>query len=371
MGLGHAPYTCILPIKRRSPPRPSSSPSSSGPASSGGDPLKHQPAFKFQRIWSESDELRFLQGLLGCGAQGLVFPRDLNVFYDRFSESMPQPYTRSQLSEKLRRLNNKHRSVSTRVAKGLDPARLAPHDRDVLHLCSRLWDPANAATSPFAAVSAGSSGNKRRRANPQGGVAPLDVPAPSGDNSYNGISSSTPGAFPDENGEDVMYLEQQSGHLYFDEGAAALAADCNLVEGIAMDGIAMEQGETMAAFTNIADNGVATHVPNIIGNNNNNILGGNNNNNMLVANNNNNVVDNGNRNGTVMLPRSNEHRLASAVLDIFEECVREAKADGTICHANAEESELAKRWRQQRIDELDVLSRRLRLIVEDAPAAGH
>ena len=171
-----------LPIKRRSPPRPTPSPSSSGPASSGAaDPLNpdQHPPFKFQRIWSESDELRFLQGLLGCGAQGLVFPRDLNVFYDRFSESMPQPYTRSQLSEKVRRLRNKHRGVSTRIARGLDPARLAPHDRDMLHLCARLWDPANAATSPFAAGS-GSSGNKRRRANPQGGALSLEMPAPSG-----------------------------------------------------------------------------------------------------------------------------------------------------------------------------------------------
>ena len=63
--------------------------------------------------------------------------------------------------------------------------------------------------------------------------------------------------------------------------------------------------------------------------------------------------------------------MASAVLDIFEECLREAKADGTICDANAEESELAKRWRQQRIDELGVLSRRLRLLIEDATTAGH
>ncbi|AQK63560.1 hypothetical protein ZEAMMB73_Zm00001d013451 [Zea mays] len=158
-----------LPIKRRSP-RPSSSPPSSSPDSSdplrapaaggggGGSDKQQQPPFKFQRIWSESDELRFLQGLLGCGAQGLVFPRDLNVFYDRFSESMPQPYTRAQLSEKLRRLKNKFRSMSARVAEGLDPARLAPHDRDVLHLCSRLWDPANAATSPFVA-SAGTISN--------------------------------------------------------------------------------------------------------------------------------------------------------------------------------------------------------------------
>uniref|UniRef100_A0A453H6I5 Glabrous enhancer-binding protein-like DBD domain-containing protein n=1 Tax=Aegilops tauschii subsp. strangulata TaxID=200361 RepID=A0A453H6I5_AEGTS len=321
-----------LPIKRRSPPRPSSSPSSS----SGQN---QNPPFKFQRIWSESDELRFLQGLLGCGAQGLVFPRDLNVFYDRFSESMPQPYTRSQLSEKLRRLKNKHRNVSSRVARGLDPARLAPHDRDVLHLCSRLWDPANAATSPFAAPAApaGSSGNKRRRSNPAA-PPPLDVPAPSGDSNshgYNGIGSSTPGAaFPDENGaEDVMYLEQESGHhLYFDEGAA-FVADGNL-DGITLDGIAPDQAETMANAVNNGGNS-----------------------------------QNGNCN--VLLPRSSEHRMASAVLDVFEECLREAKADGIVNGGNAEESELARRWRAQRIDELDVLSQRLRLIIEDATAAGH
>ncbi|KAJ6798019.1 Uncharacterized protein M6B38_215375 [Iris pallida] len=39
---------------------------------------------------------------------------------------MPQPYTRSQLSEKLRRLRKKYRTVSARVARGLDPSRLAP-----------------------------------------------------------------------------------------------------------------------------------------------------------------------------------------------------------------------------------------------------
>jgi hypothetical protein len=64
--------------------------------------------------------------------------------------------------------------------------------------------------------------------------------------------------------------------------------------------------------------------------------------------------------------------VASAVLDIFEECMREAKAEGATCDANAQETELAKRWRQQRIDELDVLSRRLRLIIEDTTTAtGH
>ncbi|XP_062214818.1 probable transcription factor At3g04930 [Phragmites australis] len=329
-----------LPIKRRSPRPSSSPPSSSSPASS--DPLRaaaggsDQPPFKFQRIWSESDELRFLQGLLGCGAQGLVFPRDLNVFYDRFSESMPQPYTRSQLSEKLRRLKNKFRSMSSRVARGLDPARLAPHDRDVLHLCSRLWDPVNAATSPFAA-NAGSSGNKRRRANPRG--TPLPLPDASGDRNshdYNGISSTTPGLFPDgSNGEDMFYLEQESGHLGNHEGAT-LVTDGNF------GGIALEQPQTVAALPNGIDG---------IGN----------------------EMMNGNH--KMVVPCSNEHGVANAVLDVFEKCLREAKANGIINGGNvdgsAEQSELAKRWRVHRMDELDVLSRRLRLLVEDAAVAGH
>jgi hypothetical protein len=327
-----------LPIKRRSPRPSSSPPSSSSPASSdplrapggGGGSDQQQPPFKFQRIWSESDELRFLQGLLGCGTQGLVFPRDLNVFYDRFSESMPQPYTRAQLSEKLRRLKNKFRSMSARVAGGIDPARLAPHDRDVLHLCSRLWDPANAATSPFAA-SAGTTGNKRRRSNPRG--TPLPPPDASGDSNshdYNGISSSAPGLFPDgSNGEDTFYLEQESGQLGNHEGAA-LVADSKF------DVVVQEQPEAVVTLPN-GNNGIGSEMS---------------------------------AECKTVVPCSNEHRMANAVLDVFEECLREAKSNGIINGGNAE-SELSKRWRAQRMDELDVLSRRLRLLVEYAAAAGH
>jgi hypothetical protein len=316
-----------LPIKRRSP-RPSSSP----PPSSGSDQQQEQeqeqeqqqqqPPFRFQRIWPESDELRFLQGLLGCGAQGLVFPRDLNVFYDRFSESMPQPYTRSQLSEKLRRLKNKFRSMSARVAKGLDPARLVPHDRDVLHLCSRLWDPANAATSPFAA---GASGKKRLRANPSG--TQLPPPDASGDD-FNGIS------FPDaSNGEDMFFIEQESGHLGNHEGAP-------LIVDSTFSGIVLEQPRAVAAVP-IGNHGIVGEM---------------------------------NENHKLVVPCSDEQHMANVVLDVFEECLREAKVNGIFSGGNAngsaEESELVKRWRAQRMDELNVLSQRLRLLVEDSAAAG-
>jgi hypothetical protein len=254
---------------------------------------------------------------------------------------MPQPYTRAQLSEKLRRLKNKYRSVSARVAGGLDPARLAPHDRDVLHLCSRLWDPANAATSPFAS-GAGSSGNKRRRSNPRG--TPLPAPDASGDcnsHDYNGISSSAPGLFPEisNNGEDMFYLEQESGHLGDHEGAA-LVADSRF--GVIVQQQQQQQQPPPPEAVAALPNGIGNDV---------------------------------NGDHKMVVPCSNELRMANAVLDVFEECLREAKANrllnGGNADSSAEESELAKRWRVQRMDELDVLSRRLRLLVEDAAAAGH
>ncbi|KAJ0988659.1 hypothetical protein J5N97_007015 [Dioscorea zingiberensis] len=135
-----------LPIKRKP-----SNPDPVDQLDEDDDLEPHEPnfpsqPFKFHRIWSESEEIRFLQGLLACSSQGLVFPRDLNLFFDRFSESMPQPYTRSQLHEKHRRLRRKFRTVSARLSRGLDPSRLAPHDRDLLNLSTRLWHPSS---SPF------------------------------------------------------------------------------------------------------------------------------------------------------------------------------------------------------------------------------
>uniref|UniRef100_A0A0A9GCM2 Uncharacterized protein n=1 Tax=Arundo donax TaxID=35708 RepID=A0A0A9GCM2_ARUDO len=129
----------------------------------------------------------------------------------------------------------------------------------------------------------------------------------------------------------MFYLEQESGHLDDHEGATAPVADGNF------GGIALEQPQTVAALPNGNDG---------IGN------------------------EKMNGNPKMVVPCSSEHRMANAVLDVFEECLREAKANGII-NGSAEESELTKRWRVQRMDELYVLSRRLKLLVEDAAAAGH
>ncbi|CAA0821041.1 DNA-binding storekeeper protein-related transcriptional regulator [Striga hermonthica] len=130
-----------LPVKRKTPdPNPDPSPEPIGDRS---------PPFKFHRIWTEPDEIRFLQGLLDCSSQSMAFPRDLGNFYARFSNTMSQPYTKSQLSEKLRRLRKKFRVTSARLSKGLGRSQLSTHDRALYDLSKQLWHTDYAATSPF------------------------------------------------------------------------------------------------------------------------------------------------------------------------------------------------------------------------------
>lgn len=134
------PSASKLPIKRKTP----------DPNPPPPDPIDGRaPPFKFHRIWTEPDEIRFLQGLLDCSSQNVAFPRDLGIFYVRFSNTMSQPYTKSQLSEKLRRLRKKFRVISTRLSKGLDRSQLSLHDRAIYGLSKQLWHPDYAATSPF------------------------------------------------------------------------------------------------------------------------------------------------------------------------------------------------------------------------------
>ncbi|KAL6521335.1 hypothetical protein OROGR_017904 [Orobanche gracilis] len=144
-----------LPIKRKTPD-PSLPPPNPIPEPIDG----RAPPFKFHRIWTEPDEIRFLQGLLDCSCQNLAFPRVLAIFYARFSNTMSQPYTKSQLSEKLRRVRKKFQVISTRLSKGMDRSQLSLHDRALYDLSKRLWHPDYAATSPFGGTENASMSNR-------------------------------------------------------------------------------------------------------------------------------------------------------------------------------------------------------------------
>ncbi|CAA7395201.1 unnamed protein product [Spirodela intermedia] len=257
------------------------------------------PPFKFQRIWSESDEIRFLQGLLACNTQGMTFPRDLNLYFDRFSETMSQPYTRSQLSEKLRRLRKKFRSHSVRVSRGLDPSGLSPHDRDLFHLSTLLWDPAFAVSSPFGSSTGSVPGNKRRRHIPVGKAmvgAPSSPPRPS---AVGAAPSSSPPLGP-PNGKRAGDLGSGSREDH--------ESPLNLEKLFVDDRSGLGQMTAMMA------------------------------------------------------------------LDVFDSCLRDVRATLVrrgLLHSDQNlrtgvERDLSKRWREQRVAELDVLARRLRLTLGQA-----
>ncbi|KAD7479043.1 hypothetical protein E3N88_02179 [Mikania micrantha] len=145
------PSSTKLPIKRKTPNStlilqptvPFAGDDDDATAGAGHHIIAKQTPFKFHRIWTELDEIRLLQGLVDCSSQGLLFPRDLGLFYAQFSDgmSMSQPYSKSQLSEKLRRLRKKFRVISSRISKGLDIAMLSPQDRALYDLSKQLWDP--------------------------------------------------------------------------------------------------------------------------------------------------------------------------------------------------------------------------------------
>ncbi|KAH7655844.1 GLABROUS1 enhancer-binding protein family protein [Dioscorea alata] len=323
-----------LPIKRRPPPLSSSSPPSPSPDpdpsstlpysddAADDDPSSdslHPPPFKFQRIWSESDEIRFLQGLLGCHAQSMVFPRDLNLFFDRFSEHMAQPFTRSQLSEKLRRLRTKFRIMSGRIHRGQDPSRLAPHDRDILHLCTRLWHPDYAATSPFSSPDAGGGSNKRRRRNPR----PLSSASPS---QPPPLLPALPAAQEDDKSAVNLLGESEPPQILAKEEDDVVVTGEEEVDGLAINGVEPDEPE-------VKPNALPVKVAEVTGF------------------------------GTIRT-HGGGNLVKKIVLDVFNECVKEVEKALDDRRVEHMETELSRRWREQQALELDVLSRRLRLVLE-------
>ncbi|KAI3974305.1 hypothetical protein MKX01_030974 [Papaver californicum] len=101
---------------------------------------------KFHRIWSDSDEIQLLQGLIDSTKMGLIFPRDLGLL--QFSKgSMSKSYTKNQLYEKHRRLREKFRVISERITRGLDFSLLNSHDQSLFTLSKQLWD--SSSSSPL------------------------------------------------------------------------------------------------------------------------------------------------------------------------------------------------------------------------------
>ncbi|XP_060211685.1 probable transcription factor At3g04930 [Lycium barbarum] len=232
----------------------------------------------------------------------MFFPRDLNAFYTNFSNTMSQPYTKNQLSEKLRRLRKKFRVISTRLAKGLDMSLLSPHDRSLYDLSKQLWHPDFAQTSPF---NADKSKKSRPKNDPTHDPAHDPTNDPDRDPTREGVWVSE---------EDV---EVGQGNDEKNDGNG----DGSLREV----NVELENGDIMGEKRVDLDGPVRVGVGYGIGD--------------IAA--------------------------AKVVMDVFDECLNDfrngerSNLGGLLKEESAEE-----RWREQRVAELDVLSRRLRLVLE-------
>ncbi|OMO55483.1 hypothetical protein CCACVL1_27226 [Corchorus capsularis] len=284
-----SPSASKLPVKRKTPfphhqfltpklePRPQfthfASLDDDSPLSSS---KPKPPPFKFHRIWTEPDEISFLHGLLH--SYSLSFPKDLPIFYSSYSNSMSQPYTKSQLSEKLRRLRKKFRVISSRIARGLSLSSLSAHDQALFDLSTRLWSPEFASTSPFGKNSSGVN---------------LGFAV---DHENNGIVDGTTNDFE----------------------------DCYLIDN---NDVELKMVDEVNVNCDLGGGGVEV------------INGG------------------GGIDGVV----------AKSVLNVFDECFKEVRMAFAMQGAGAVWMDaMERRWKQQRVSELDVFGRRLRLIMENS-----
>ncbi|XP_057461086.1 probable transcription factor At3g04930 [Actinidia eriantha] len=310
------PSASKLPIKRKNL-NPSFSPILADDGGGGDEEDtvdRGQPPFKFHRIWTEPDEIRFLRGLLDCTYDGLVFPRDLGVFYDRFSGAMSQPYTKSQLSEKLRRLRKKFRVVSSRIACGLDKVLLSPHDLALFEISEQLWHPNFSDSSPFG------GGSKPKKSN------------------LVGVKVSFSPTLPSSN---QLVTNELDGQIVFnnlgDDQNDDNNNDDHAVGGFDGDGD-VKMREVNIGF----DSGIAKQECS--------------------------------GSGSGVVETSSIQVVGKTVMDVFDQCLKEVRmglvSEGRKGSAQAGSFKEVKvddfeaRWREQRIAELDVLACRLRLVIE-------
>lgn len=221
---------------------------------------------------------------------------------------MSQPYTRSQLSEKLRRLRKKFRVISARLARGLDQSLLSPHDRSLFDLSKQLWHPKFSSGSPF-------NSNSKDKKPILVGVKVSFSPTLSLSSQQDQV-----GSF---NGASISYIDDDQADDVDEEDGIG---DMN-VEEVNVDSIAGKQEEKLVHVTN-SGNGIG-------------LIGA-----KTVID----VLDQTLKEAQRDLIRQDLHCPdRKAALAVFDK---------------GKTSDYEKRWREQRFLEFDVLARRLRLILE-------
>lgn len=102
----------------------------------GDDPKKQL----FQRLWSEDDEVVILKGMSDYAAKKKADPiADMNAFHDFIKKSLHVDVSKTQLSDKVRRLKKKYVNNSKKEKTGQDRTFSKPHEQICYDLSKKLW----------------------------------------------------------------------------------------------------------------------------------------------------------------------------------------------------------------------------------------
>ncbi|KAG4381026.1 hypothetical protein AAZX31_15G061200 [Glycine max] len=125
---------------------------------------------KFQRLWSEEDELAILKGVVEftskTGLDPLKFP-NANAFHDFMKKSLHVEFSSNQLKEKLRRLKKKFETQAGKGKNGDAPKFSKPHDQKFFELSKKAWGSEDGGVANGSVEKPKSNGNAAKSPNPK------------------------------------------------------------------------------------------------------------------------------------------------------------------------------------------------------------
>ncbi|KAA8519943.1 hypothetical protein F0562_014147 [Nyssa sinensis] len=102
-----------------------------------GDDTKKQ---LFQRLWSEEDEIAVLKGMIEYTAKKGADPvAEMNVFHDFIKNKLHIDVSKTQLSDKVRRLKKKYENNASKGKKGGERNISKPHEQKAYELSKKIW----------------------------------------------------------------------------------------------------------------------------------------------------------------------------------------------------------------------------------------
>ncbi|KAL6989096.1 hypothetical protein U1Q18_014847 [Sarracenia purpurea var. burkii] len=94
----------------------------------------------FQRLWSEDDEIAILKGMIEYTAKKGADPvADMNAFHDFIKKSLHVDVSKTQLSDKVRRLKKKYENNASKGKEGEDRTFTKPHEQKAYELSKKVW----------------------------------------------------------------------------------------------------------------------------------------------------------------------------------------------------------------------------------------